>query len=659
MNAWCQLPNYLSYDFSAPGFLGYDYENTYGVNDSVLWQLHSHSITLGFNFQHVQMNGDGVFQVNPGPTVTTGASSYTGYALADFVTGMADGYSQGGGQLSRDGQNMPSLFLNDNWRVARRVTVTAGLRWDPFLPQHNKYKLASDFNLANYDAGVESKVYPNSPPGITYPGDAGFNGNSILSNHLNQFSPRVGIVWDPSGNGKMSIRAGYGLSYSTVVLWNTMHNVLNPPYGTTVSFVPAPVNVSNPAAGGGVANPFFSYSGSNPFPWPEPPPASIAFPQNGAYVFQNTDEQPAHTQSWNVSFQDQISANWLFSASYIANKSSDQWLGRNINQSLVIGAGETAPGIVSTAGMTGASGPCTLLYGAQTVTFPTCNASSTTSVTGIGNETARSTLNLANPKAGPYMAASAGVLVSYDNGYASYEGLLVSLQHRLSHGLSVLGNYTWSHCLDLGEGGQDIGNSYQNPLNQKAEYGNCGQDRRQLVNLSLVAQMPRLSNRWMERLLGGWSTSQIFTAASGSPFGETDGSDVSLSGVGSDRPNVVGNPWKAGPVAANPNCNAPNAIGTERAYFNPCAFMLQPSGTFGNEGRNVLFGPGHYNLDTRISRSFHIREKYRLDFLGEAFNILNHAWWSNPSASMSGTSGIITGASNSPRILQVALKVVF
>jgi hypothetical protein len=572
---------------------------------------------------------------------------------------MADGYSQGGGQLSRDGQNIPSLFINDNWKVARHFTVNAGLRWDPFLPQHNKYKLASDFNLANYDAGVESKVYPNSPPGITYPGDAGFNGNSILSNHLNQFSPRIGVVWDPTGKGKMSVRAGYGLSYSTVVLWNTMHNVLNPPYGTTVSFVPAPVNVTNPGNGGGVANPFYSYVGGNPFPWPQPPPSSITFPQNGAYVFQNTNEQPAHTQSWNVSFQDQISPNWLFTATYIANKSGNQWLGENINQSLVISAGETAPGIVSTAGMTGISGPCTLLYGAQTINLPTCNASSTTSVSGVGNEAARSALNLANPKAGPLMAAAAGVLVSYDNGYSSYEGLLVSMQHRLSHGLSVLGNYTWSHCLDLGEGGQDIGNSYQNPLNQQAEYGNCGQDRRQILNLSLVAQMPKLANPWMERILGGWSTSQIFTASSGSPFNEADGSDVSLSGVSSDRPNVVGNPLQAGPVAANPTCNAPSVIGTERAYFNPCAFMLQPTGTFGNEGRNVLYGPGNYNLTTAIWRSFRFREKYRLDFRGEAFNILNHAWWSNPSATMSSTSGLITTAANSPRILQVALKVVF
>ena len=159
--------------------------------------------------------------------------------------------------------------------------------------------------------------------------------------------------------------------------------------------------------------------------------------------------------------------------------------------------------------------------------------------------------------------------------------------------------------------------------------------------------------------LGGWTTSQIFTAASGSPFNETDGSDVSLSGVSSDRPNVVGNPLQPGTIAANPTCNAPSVIGTERAYFNPCAFMLQPSKTFGDEGRNVLFGPGHYNLDSAIWRSFRIKEKYRLDFRGEAFNILQPCAVPNPSASLSSTSGLITSAANSPRILQVAMKIVF
>ena len=668
MNAWCQLPHFMSGygGFGAPGNLGWVYGNTYGVNDTVSWVSGSHRMSFGFAFQHAQMNSDGVYQVNPLPTVSTGSSSYTGQALAGFITGMADGYSQGGGQLGRDAENFPSLFFQDNWKVARRFQINAGLRWDPFFPQHTGYNMAGSFNLDDYNKNVTSKVYTSSPPGMTYPGDAGFNGTSVLPNHLANFSPRLGMVWDPFGKGMTSVRAGYGYIYSTTLMWNQMHVVLNPPYGGTVSFVPQPVNVSSqdPLAGGGIANPWFNQPGGNSFPTPEPPPSNYPFPQNGGYVFLNPNAQPSHTQSWNVSIQHQLTQNWLLSATYIGNKSSNQWLGQNIDQSVIITAGMTAPGIVSTAGMTGTSGPCTLLYGTQSVVFPTCNASATTKVNNVGNEQARAVLNLSNPKWGPYTGAApgasvGGVIIANTNGYSNYNGLLVSVQHRLSHGVSILANYTLSHCIDLGEGGQDVSNSYQNPQNTGAEYGNCGQDRRHLVNASIVLQMPKLSNPWMERLFGGWTTSQIFTAASGSPFSVTDGSDVSLSSVGADKPNVVGNPFQPGPVAANPTCVAPTVIGTQRAYYNPCAFQVQPAGTFGNEGRNVLFGPGRYNIDTSIWRTFRVRERYKLDFRGEAFNILNHANWGNPSSSMSGTTGIITGANGAARILQVALKLNF
>jgi hypothetical protein len=669
-NSWCQLPHFLSYFINPSGNLGWVYGNTYGVNDTVSWQFHSHSLSFGFNYNLAQLNNDGVYQVNPLPTTKTGATtSYTGQTLAGFVTGFADGYSQGGGQLGRDGENYPSLFFQDNWKLKRTFQVNLGLRWDPFFPQHNKYGNLSSFDLADYNNNVTSKVYPNSPPGITYPGDVGFNGHSILENRYKIFSPRVGIVWDPSGKGTMSVRAGYGFAYSTTQEWNQMHVVLNPPYGETISFTPAPINVSssNPLAGGGVANPWFGMK--NPFPVQEPPPSNIDFPLGGGYVFLNKNNQPAHTQSWNVSIQDQITRNWLVTATYIGNKSNDQWLGQNINQSVFITAGMTAPGIISTAGMTGTSGPCTLRYGSDALTFNPCNGGTTVQVKNsagafVNSESARTALNLSNPKWGPYLAAAAGAsvngtIVANTNGYSHYNGVLLSVQHRMSHGFSVLANYTLSHCLDLGEIGQDVSNAYQNPQNTLAEYGNCGQDRRQLVNLSVVLQMPKLSNRWMERVLGGWSASQIFTASTGSPFSVTDGTDVSLSGVSSDRPNAVGNPLAAGPVAGNPGCAAPSQIGTQRAWFNPCAFAVQPALTFGSAGRNILYGPGRYNIDSAFWRTFTVREKYKLDFRGEAFNILNHANWANPSASENTTVGIITGASNSARILQVALKLVF
>jgi hypothetical protein len=105
---------------------------------------------------------------------------------------------------------------------------------------------------------------------------------------------------------------------------------------------------------------------------------------------------------------------------------------------------------------------------------------------------------------------------------------------------------------------------------------------------------------------------------------------------------------------------APAELGTLQHWYNNCAFVKQASGTFGNLARNALFAPGSWNLDAALWRTFRVREKYRLDFRGEGFNVLNHANWSAPATNLNtGLPGQITSASNTARILQVALKLTF
>ncbi len=648
-----------------PAFPGYDYENMYGISESIGWTIRSHQLTFGFSGIHVQMNNDGLFQVNANFTFS---GSITGNALADFLTGNPSKLSQGGGQLGRDGQNVPALYAQDNWKVNRRFQVNYGLRWDPFIPQHNKYKQEADFNLAGFNAGTESREYVNAPPGVTFPGDAGFNGNSPTVSRLADFSPRIGIVWDPRGKGLETVRAGYGVFYDTSVLWNTMHIVLNPPWGETIGIVPPAI--TTPTSVGGLADPWAQQPGGNPFPVPLHPSSTVAFPQNGTWVFEQQNVHATNDQQWNVALQKQFGANWLVSATYIGSKTTHAWLGANIDTSTVITAGMTAPGIVSTAGMSGTSGPCTLLYEGQNITYPTCNTLSTVSVSGVSNENARRALTLANPNAGPLFGG--GLLEDFSNGNASYNGLLASVQHRLSRNFSVLGNFTWSHCMDDGEIGQDITNSFQNPANRKGEWGNCASDRRRIFNLSLVVQSPKYGSRALEMIAGHWQASGIFTAVSGSWLNVTDGVDESLSGVGADRPDEVGNPFMAGSIAGNSGCTGPSAVHTLRYWFNPCAFVAAPLGTFGTLGRDSLQGPGNWNFDAAIWRTFALREHLTLDFRAEAFNAFNHIEIGNPSASIYSalsTSGLSTSpntglisaaeAGSNPRIMQFALKLNF
>jgi Carboxypeptidase regulatory-like domain len=664
--ATCGVPEQGTYGpgLNLPGYLGYDYENVFGISENVGWQVNTHDLAFGFTGQLIQMNGDGTFQVNPRPGWNTGNTSYTGQAYGDYVAGMLDVWLQGGGQLSRDAQLMPSLYFQDNWQVTKSFEFTYGLRWDPYFPQHNKYKMVSDFSMAGFNAGKTSQVYVNAPPGVTFPGDPGFNDHSDTNRHLADFSPRIGFAWSPGGKGTMSIRSGYGIFYDTSMMWNAMHVVLNPPFGATQSVTPpAPVDVSSsdPLSGGGFINPWYGIAGGNPFPLPLSEPKDYVFPPSGAFVFQDQNAKPAYVQQWNLSIQKQFGENWLASASYIGSKTTHVWIGSNLNPSVIISAGMTAPGIVSTAGMVGTSGPCTLLYQGQQLNFTTCNSPSKVSVDGVSNEYARHALVLANPNAGP--AFDGGLTQDQSQGNGAYNGLLLSMRHRLSNGFSVTTNYTWSHCLDTGEIGQDVGASFQNPNNRKAEWGNCGTDRRQVFNLILLGQMPKFSSAWMQRLVGNWSASTIFTHRTGSYSTVSDGrgQDISLTGVGNDRPNQVGDPFQAGTVAANASCSAPSQVRTLQNWFNPCAYEKQAPLTFGNTGRNTLLGPGAWNLDMSLSRSFPLTERFNLHFRAEAFNIFNHPQFGNPGTSLSSTSslGRITSTVNNNRILQVALRLTF
>ena len=519
------------------------------------------------------------------------------------MTGSLDSYSQGNPQVGRERQHNPSLFFQDFWKVSSRFQVNLGLRWDPFLPSTNRFNQASDFSLAGFTAGTVSKVFPNAPPGLTFPGDPGWPGATGVFPRYNEFTPRIGIVWDPTGTGKLSIRAGYGIfDGGTSYFWQRMHVLSNAPWGATIGLSDPP---------GGINDPWLGYPGGNPFPTGNPT-ASFQFPTSGTYTFFPTHPHATTIQQWNLSVQRQFAKNWLVSATYLGNETTHQWLGIELDPG-VYGPGATA-----------------------------------------ANLNQRRVLYLANPATGQYYA-SVGEM--YDGATGNYNGLLLALNHRFSDHFSMLSNYTWSHCLNEGTEGQDITDVFQNPANPKADYGNCSTDKRGLFNLSLIGSGPtRFDSRWARAILGNWQGSAIFTTQSGDWLTVTDGTDISLTGVGHDRPNTVGNPFAPGNVGA---CSGPSSVRTIAAWFNTCAYAKQTAGTFGNTGMNSLLGPMRWNLDLGLSRAFSVTERVKLTFRAEAFNSLNHTELLDPTVALSNSLfGQITTAAN-PRIMQVALLLSF
>ncbi|MDP9162069.1 MAG: hypothetical protein M3O09_17820 [Acidobacteriota bacterium] len=267
----------------------------------------------------------------------------------------------------------------------------------------------------------------------------------------------------------------------------------------------------------------------------------------------------------------------------------------------------------------------------------------------------------------------AGIRTETHQSSSTTHSLQVKLEKRFSSGWSMLEAYTWQHT--LGQVAENESLEPQNTHNPAAERGNNAPDFRHQFSSAWSYELPigpgkRFFNsdgpaRWF---LGGWQLNGILEAHAGQAVTPLLSSDSSNTGSGAYRPEIVGDPNRAGPVAANPGCLAPTKIHTLASWYNPCAFAvpaLAPgqafSHLFGNARRGSLRGPGTYNVDLSFFKDFKFSENRNLQFRMEAFNVFNHPQFANPNniVNTPGVSGTITGTANSSREVQLALKFNF
>jgi len=311
-----------------------------------------------------------------------------------------------------------------------------------------------------------------------------------------------------------------------------------------------------------------------------------------------------YMQQWDLSLQRQIGKDWLVSASYVGNKAVHLRAAYEQNPA-IYGPGAT-----------------------------------------LGNTNQRRLLYQLNPAGGVYYST----ITTMDDGVdTNYQALRLSAQHRFSHNFTVLSVYSYSHCLQNGEVIADrviLGtNTYQNPANRNADYGNCDADlRHNLVN-SVVYQSPNFSGRATNLLLGNWQLSFLISAHGGFPFYPITGTDASLTGTGQDRPNVVGDPYVR-------NTNT-------LVWINARSFAANTPGTYGNAGYNSLTAPGFFDADANLTRFFPIRERHRIELRFEFFNALNHTNFNAPVNRLSSSTFGLIQSSGDPRILQFASKYSF
>jgi hypothetical protein len=612
INMYSYEPHYMTLavtnGFSLGGATSGDYINritSYSAGDNLSLVRGSHQLSLGGDLEQWRVV---VYSQTRSPAnITFDGTAASGRGLPDFLLGRPSQFLQAAPNTLFARQWYTALYLQDVWKASRRLTVNAGIRWEPWWPMAIPNKASYTFDYDRFTKGIKSTVFVNAPAGLYYPGDPDYPGLSGMHSQPWNFQPRLGIALDPTGSGKTSIRAAYGLSHEYVNGAFFQNGTIAPPWGSEVRlFSPA----------GGLDNPFLDFPGGNIFP--------VTFDQNarfsayGGFLTHEYDTKTTQVHNWNLSIQRQLQPNWLVSASYIGNQTAHLWSTRALNPARNLGFG-----------------PCTL----QGVSYPVCTVAS--------NINQRRTFSLTGNPDALYLGA---VDIVDDGGTQSYNGLQLSTQSRFGRGVNINANYTWSHCIGIPTGGgglPNLGTNYVDINNRDFERGNCGADRRHIFNLTAVAETPQFSNRTLRLIGSSWRLSTIWRTQSGSYLTIGTGLDQTLDGTsaGSQRPNqILENPY--GDKSLN-------------NYLNRQAFRQPDPGTIGKMGRANILGPGTWSLDMALSRSFPIGENDRVEFRVEAFNVSNSLRPGNPNTSLNSNQfGRITSALD-PRIMQFAVKFVF
>ena len=558
----------------------------------------SHQFGVGVNYIHTRSHGV-IYQQGVGNLQFTGQA--TGLGLADFLLGRPNGFSLGSVTKAFVHNNYVGTYVQDAWRATSRITVNAGLRWDPYFPPYATLPMFGHFDEERFRRGLRSTSFPNGPAGMVFQGDPEYlPGDSIGLRQWKNFAPRLAMVIDPAGDGRTSLRAAWGRFYDLPHLFNFNGYAGMLPNGNNVTATNATLD-----------NPWQGFPGGDPFPIVPGP--SMQFPNFSIYTTAPYSSPAAYADQWNVSYQRQLGTAWVASANYVANRGRHLPISNETNPAVYI------PGTCGAA-------PCST----------------------AANSNQRRRLFLENPTLG---AAYADLVENLNLGESSYKGLLLSLQRRAASGVSVQGNYTLSKCisdrLELAAGGTLGATPLTRPGNLEADRGSCGgADRRHIVNLSTVYQTPRAAGM-LGALASDWQVSGILNVQSGGHFSVVTGVDNALNKVAqtpTQRPNqVLDDPY----------------LKQGYRWLNPAAFQAPAPGTYGTLPINTIEGPGRFNIDAGLTRSFRTRGDQQIQFRAEVFNLLNRVQLGVPVLTMNNANfGLITSAGD-PRIVQLALKYSF
>jgi hypothetical protein len=516
----------------------------------------------------------------------------SGNGLADFALGNASAFSQGGGEFKNLKGTKWGFFVQDDWKVSQRLTLNLGLRWDPYIPYYDREGRVVCFDP---NTTYQSKKYPNAPHGFLYGGDPGCPAAGSNPNWGN-VGPRVGFAYRLTQDGKTSLRGGVGLYYTPIQSGGSFNG-----YADTApfagSFSLSGVSFQDPYGSKGLANPF-----PNNFGPQVPGPGFVFSPVNSIINYFPADYHIPKTLTWTLRLERQLGQSWVAGIAYLGNK--------------------------------GTSLPITMQQN-PAVYIPRVDAKGNPLST-VGNTQQRRVYGI-----------DGSVQWTDPGGNSEYQAIQLNVEKRLSHGVSLLSNYTYSKTTDNLSGA--------NPYTRRFEHSLSQNDIPNNFKFSGVWQVPGAGRTGgLSRLVNDWEVNPIFTFQSGFPFTVTSGVDNSLTGIGQDRANYLG----GGSAQLSYGRSHNDQI---QQWFDISKFAVNTPGTFGNSGRYTLRGPRYMSSDLALIKGVKLSERINLQFRAEFFNVFNNVNFKLPVSTISSAqAGKITAVvQDSQRIIQFGMKVRF
>jgi Carboxypeptidase regulatory-like domain/TonB-dependent Receptor Plug Domain len=619
-------------------------QNGYQIIDDTTKILGNHSLKFGVDIQNARYSvyqptfGKGAYNYGGGLTAWQGSPYPSGFGLADFFADQMSLTFVSAPTPTDNGHWYRAAYIQDDWKVSRRLTLNLGLRYGYFSAPVERNDTQAEFyptSAINGPGASGVYVFPESQKGVTLSSSYTTelsqdnialklsSNRSLLNPQRTNFAPRFGISY--MATNKMVIRAGFGIYYSGMEnLGNYVNLGENYPYD--------------------IEQEWFT-NGCSPSSCPGDTIKLATGPAAGASALTaptltGWDHNPktSYTMNQNLSVQYALTANTTATVSYVGAES------RHLSD------------VVWPDGWTALEPP---------------------GVSGIDTE--------------PYPAFNGNIHMLTFEAMGNYDSLQAKLQRRFSNGLSFLTDYTWAHSLDDAReplpSNNDGGDRMYPVFGLAIDYGNSPFDVRQSFHFAGTYQLPfGVGRKYLNRkgivdaFAGGWDSTLLFRTQKGFPF--TVGSNTPTVNGATAYPYLIGDPYKGGgtPPPSNSTITCPTHVRTRANWYNPCAFADPPlpgSVTAPITGaanilpylgspRSQISGPGYERIDMSVTKKFPTIESEYFEFRADVFNLFNTPSWGTPSnTSTSSIGGQITGNqflgnyTPDPRFFQLALKYYF